>query len=138
MRAQLHVTTNDNIADYSNGKRFRFAVVDLDRAEVYPANFVCLLPMQLGLNRKGLNVFVRIFGDRSLEVAKGLLLKALERETDSEVKRQIEGRLKLLEPKPINQTKCDACGQLFQAKPKKGFKQKFCPECLKKKFANRA
>ena len=137
MRAQLHLTRNNDAADYSNGKRFRFAVVDLDRAGAYPVNFVCMLPSQLHPKGKGINVFVRVFGDKSLEVAKGLLLDALEIESDAEVKAELGRRLKLLEAKPVNQKKCEVCGNLFHPVRVKGFKQKFCQECVKKKFGSR-
>jgi cytochrome c-type biogenesis protein CcmE len=138
MKLSLLVCRNDNVEDYSVSKRFRFAVVDLDKGKDYPVNFVCMLPMQPNSSGKGLSVFVGIFGDKSLIVAKELLLEALEVETASEVKREIERRLKLLGSKPVNQVKCDVCGQLFQAQPRKRFKQKFCPECLRKKFGSRA
>jgi hypothetical protein len=138
MKLSLHIHSHDDLEDYSVGKRLRFAVVDLDKGKDYPLNFVCMLPLQPNSSGKGHSVFVGIFGDRSLKVARELLLEALESETDSEVKWEIERRLRLLGPKPINQIKCDACGQFFQAQPRKGFKRKFCPECLKKKFGNRA
>ena len=138
MRVSLQIHKHDDADDYSAGKRFRFVVVDLNKGKDYPVNFVCLLPMQPNSLGKGFSVFFGIFGDKSLIMAKKLLLEALETETDSEVKREIERRLKLLEPKPVYQVNCDVCGQLFQAQPRKRFKQKFCPECLRKKFDGRA
>ena len=42
-----------------------------------------------------------------------------------------------LEPKPDLEKRCMICGAIFQAKPKHGFKQKYCPECLKKKYGNK-
>jgi hypothetical protein len=137
MKAGLHIHKHDDVEDYSSGKRFRFAVVDLDKSGDYPVNFVCLLPMHPNSKAKDLSVFVGIFGVKSIAVARELLLEALGVETDFEVKREIVRRLRLLEPKPINQAKCIVCGRLFQAQPKNRFKQKFCPECLKKKFGSR-
>ena len=137
MRFRLHVSRLDDARDYSGGKRFRLAVVDLDRTKDYPLNFVCMLPLRIGSDGKEPNVFTRVFGDKSLEVAKKLLVDALEAEDDSDVKAEIEMRLKLLEPKPVCEKACVSCGKLFQAEPRKGFKQKFCPECFKKKFAGR-
>jgi len=137
MRVGLHLYKHDDAEDYSVGRRFRFAVVDLDKGKKYPLNFVCMLPTQLNPKGKGLCVFVNVFGDRSLEVAKGLLLDALEIESDAEVRAELGRRLKLLEAKPVYQKKCDGCGNLFQLRRAKRFKQKFCQECLKKKFGSR-
>lgn len=49
LRVRLHIARCDNVLDYSGGKRFRFAVVDLDKAKEYPVNFVCLFPLRLNL-----------------------------------------------------------------------------------------
>ena len=43
----LRISKFDSVADYSGGKRFRFAIIDLDRGKEYPVNFICLLPLQL-------------------------------------------------------------------------------------------
>jgi len=137
LRLRLRISKFENAADYLGGQRFRFAVVDLDKGKDYPVNFVCMLPMRIGFGGKGSNIFTRLFRDRSLEVAKNLLVDALKAEDDSEVKSEIERRLKLLEPKPFCEKPCVSCGKLFQAEPRKGFRQKFCPECFKKKFAGR-
>jgi hypothetical protein len=137
MRVGLRLSRLDYVADYSVGRRFRFAVVDLDKGKDYPLNFVCMLPRQLGPKGKGLSVFVKVFGDKSLEQARALLTGALETEDNPEVKAEITRRLKLLEPNPISQIKCSACGKLFQPRRAKRFKQKFCQECVKKKFGSR-
>jgi hypothetical protein len=83
-------------------KSFRFAVVDFSKSKSYPSNFVCMLPTQLGAGRSDC-VFLQVFKDKSLEQAKALLKAAMERADDSEVKAEIERRLKLLEPKGVNQ-----------------------------------
>ena len=137
MRFRLRISRRDDSGDYSVGRRFGFAVVDLDRGKDYPLNFVCMLPLRIGSSGKEHSTFVRVFGDKSLEVAKKLLVDALKAEDDSDVKADIERRLKLLEPKSVCEKACVSCGKLFQAEPRKGFKQKFCPECFKKKFAGR-
>ena len=137
MKVGLYIHKNDNASDYSSGKRFRFAVVDLDRAENYPVNFLCMLPTQVSSKGKTLSIFVKIFGDRSLEQAKILLSKALEIEDDSEVKAEIQKRLKRLEPKPAIEAKCDGCGKLFFPRRLKRFRKNFCEECLKKKSGSR-
>ena len=132
MKLSLLVCRNDDVEDYSLGKRFRFAVVDLDKGKDYPVNFVCMLPMQPNSSGKGLSVFVGIFGDRSLEQARALLTGALLTEDDSEVKAEIERRLKLLDAKPLSQIECSSCGKFFQPRRIRRFKKNFCPECMKK------
>ena len=137
MRLRLKISRQDDVDDYSAGKRFRFAVVDLDKAKTYPLNFVCMLPLRLSYVGKEPNSFVRAFGDRSLEVAKKLIVDALDAEQDADVKGELERRLKLLEPSPMSEKACASCGKLFQAKPKQWFKQKYCPECVKKRYGSR-
>jgi hypothetical protein len=100
MRVGLLVCKYDDAQDYSVGRRFRFAVVDLDKGKNYPLNFVCMLPTNINVNGKSQSVFLQIFRDKSLEQARALLTKALETESDSEVKAEISRRLKLLEAKP--------------------------------------
>jgi len=89
MKPSLHIHRHYDVEDYSGGRRFRFAVVDLDKGRAYPVNFVCMLPMQPNSLEKGISVFLGIFGNQSLNVAKEMLLAALEKETDAEVKREI-------------------------------------------------
>ena len=123
-------------ADDNNGrKNFRFAIVNSSKSKSYPQNFVCKLPSQFGKGNVD-SAFLKLFGDKSLEQARALLKDAWEREDDSEVKAEIERRLKLLEPKEANQIKCSNCGKLFQPKGKRKFKNSFCEECMKKRFGN--
>jgi hypothetical protein len=137
LRLRLLISQGKDERDNSNGRRFRFVVVDLDRGEDYPANFVCMLPMRVRPDRKEDSVFVGVFGDESVEMAKKLLVDALRREYDSAVKGEIERRLKLFEVKPVSEGVCVSCGRRFQRKPGTRFKQRFCEECVKKKFAGR-
>jgi hypothetical protein len=102
MRVGLLLCRYNDAEDYSVGRRFRFAVVDLDKGKDYPLNFVCMLPMKIDGGGKSPSVFLQIFGDKSVEQARALLTGALETESDSEVKAEIERRLKLLEAKPIS------------------------------------
>jgi hypothetical protein len=107
-----------------------FAVVDLDKAEEYPANFVCMLP-QLDSKPKPAAMFSRIFGDKSLQTAKKLLSEALVRENDPKVKTEIKKRLKALEPKSVIEIHCKLCGSSFQ--PKLGrHQQRICQTCRTK------
>jgi hypothetical protein len=137
MRAGLLLCKYNDAEDYSVGRRFRFAVVDLDKGKNYPLNFVCMLPAKIDADGKTQSVFLQLFGDKSVEQARELLTGALETESDSEVKAEIERRLNMLEPKSDVGKRCLSCGQIFQAKPKHGFKQKYCPECIRKKFSSR-
>ena len=137
MNVRLQIFKQDDVNDYSLGRRFRFAIVDLDKSQSYPSNFVCMLPAQISGEGKPHSIFLQVFGDKSIEQAKALLTGALETEDDFEVKAEITRRLSLLEPKPISQVKCGVCGKLFQPRRGKRFKQKFCQECVKKKFGSR-
>lgn len=137
MGFSLYVGTCDNAADYSGGKRYRFAVVDLDRAKEYPLNFVCMLPLRIGSHENKPSKFATTFGEKSLTVAKKLLTDALKSEDDPNIKAEIERRLKLLEPKPIPEKVCVSCGTTFKVEPRKRFRQKFCQDCLKKRFPSR-
>ena len=137
MKLSLLVCRFDNAKDYSMGKRFRFAVVDLEKSKSYPSNFVCMLPTQISGKTRLESIFMQVFGDKSLEQARALLVKALETEEDAEVKAEIEKRLQMLEPEPVIQIKCSGCGKLFQPRRVRKYKQNFCEECMKKKCSSR-
>jgi hypothetical protein len=132
MNLRLYVCKRDDMRGYSQSYHIRFAIVDLDKSQDYPSNFVCMLPQQVSGNTKQYSVFAKVFGNHSSELAKRLLTEALETEDDSEIKAEIEKRLKLLEPKPI-QIKCRVCGKSFEPKIIGRFKQKTCQECRLKK-----
>jgi len=135
MNLRLYVSKNDYARDYSQGRYIRFAVIDLDKSKSYPANYVCMLPLQPRANGKAHNIFSKLFGNDSLELAKRLLTKALKAEGNSEVKAEIEKRLILLEPKPPCQVKCRVCGNFFEPERRR-FRQKICQECTRKKYAS--
>jgi hypothetical protein len=59
-----------------------FAVLDLDKAEEYPSNFVCLLPKKLENGCKTNSNFLDIFGNESSQIAIKLLTNALRSEND--------------------------------------------------------
>jgi len=124
-------------ADEDNQSRrsFRFVVVDANKSKSYPQNFVCVLPVNLGKGKVD-SAFLKAFKDKNLEQAKTLLKAAWEHEDDSDIKAEIERRLKLLEPKAVDQIKCSSCGKLFQPKRMRKFKNNYCEECLKKRFGN--
>jgi len=133
MNLRLSISKNDDARDYSQGRYIRFAVIDLDKSKSYPANYVCMLPLQPRANGKAHNVFLKLFGNDSLELAKRLLTKALKTETDPEIRAEIEKRLKLLEPKPSCQVKCRVCGNFFKLERRR-FKQRLCKECRLKQY----
>ena len=137
MNFRLLVFTQDYVDGASLKTHFRLAVVDLDKAKTYPSNFVCLLPLQINEARKTSNVFFRVFGNKSLEQAKALLKEALKGEDEPEIKAEMERRLKLLEPKTVNQLCCSDCGKLFGSKRARRFKRNYCPDCMNKKYGNR-
>ena len=132
MNLRLEVFKTDYARDYPQGLHIRFAVVDLDKSKKYPANYICLLPMDPKANNKASN-FSKLFGTESPEIAKRLLTKALKTEKDAEIKAEIEKRLELLTPKPPVQVKCRVCGDFFEPK-KSRFKQTLCQECKQKRY----
>jgi len=84
----------------------RFVVVDLNKSESYPENFVSMLLMRIDSEGKIPIAFTKLFGNKSLKIARGVLTESLNKEQDSEIKAEIERRLKLLEPNPVIQIKC--------------------------------
>ena len=137
MKLGLYIHRFDNAKDYSAGKRFRFAVVDLDKSNSYPSNFICMLPTNMSDKGKSKSIFLQVFGDKSLEQARALLTGALKTEEEAEVKAEVEKRLKTLEPEPVSQINCSGCGKLFQPRRIRRFKKNFCEECFKRIYAAR-
>jgi hypothetical protein len=137
MNLRLRVSRCYDVRDYSQRHHIRFSVIDLDKSKEYPANYVCTLPLQPKphANDKAHNIFSKLFGNDSLELAKQLLTKALKTEDDSEIKAEIEKRLKLLEPKPAVQVKCSFCGNFFEPRRRRS-EQKVCQECTQRKYAS--
>jgi hypothetical protein len=116
----------------SLAQRYRCAVVDLDRPEKYPSNFVCMLPAQIGSDKH--SVFVKLFGDKSIELAGQLLTDALGTETDIETKAEIGRRLKIIKSPGANKVECIVCRKPFKPIRRRGFRQKLCPECRNKRI----
>lgn len=124
--------------DNSLGKTYRFAILDSSKAKEYPANFVCMLPLKVDQGKgKTLNVFGELFGDKSVDFAIGLLKEALKTESDSEVKTEIERRLKLIDPKQANVVQCCKCKKSFHPRKIRRYKQNFCDDCLKAEYGQR-
>ncbi len=137
MRVRLHILKYEDARDYSEGRHLRFAVVDLDRSKEYPANFLCLLPTRLSFSEKKPNAFEKTFGSQSFDVAKKLLTDALKKEDDEDTRVEIERRVKLLNPESARDKTCPSCGKTFRPNPKKKTKQRYCEDCLKRKYGSR-
>jgi hypothetical protein len=72
----------------------QLVVVDLDKSQHYPLNYVCVLPRYFRLLEKRTSQFARIFGSKSLCLAKKLLLEASQKEGDPAIKKVITKRIK--------------------------------------------
>jgi hypothetical protein len=72
----------------------QLVVVDLDKGKHYPSNFVCILPRYLRLLEKRSSNFAKIFGGKSLNVAKNLLAEAKHQEENPEIQKIINKRIK--------------------------------------------
>jgi hypothetical protein len=136
MNLKLYILKRDDARDYTLRTYIRFAVIDLDRSKKYPENFVCVLPQQLSSIVGQSSVFANLFGGKSLELAKKLLSDALKTEDDTEIKAEIEKRLKTFQPKPTASGKCVVCGNAFQLRRTGRYKQKICPECRRKQYSS--
>jgi hypothetical protein len=129
---ELRIFARNSIHGPHGWNHLRFAVVDLDRSKTYPDNFVSMLPMRINSDGKPPSVFTKFFGNKSLKIAIELLTKSLKKEQTSEIKAEIERRLKLLEPDPFIHIKCHVCRQFFKTTKEKVQNQKICPECIKR------
>ena len=78
-------------------KCVKLVVVDLDKGKHYPLNFVCVLPRYLRLLERRSSNFAKIFGGKSLHVAKDLLVEAKDREADPQIQKVITKRIKDIE-----------------------------------------
>jgi len=74
----------------------QLVVVDIDRSKYYPLNFVCVLPRYFRILEKRSSKFAKLFGIRSHDMAKQLLIDASRREDDPEIKNLITKRLKAI------------------------------------------
>jgi hypothetical protein len=74
--------------------RVQLVVVDLDKSKRYPLNFVCVLPQYFRILEKRSSKFAKLFGVKSLSVAKKLLVEASDSEDDPEIQEVISKRIK--------------------------------------------
>jgi len=131
MKLELEIFAVDS-EDTRVGRRFRFAVVDLDKPGGYPRNFVCLLPSRVTEVGKSNSVFLTIYGNKGVEQAKRLLIEALKKERKREIMNEIERRLELLGPKTGTQIKCRSCGKVFEINRARKYSIYLCQACRNK------
>jgi hypothetical protein len=87
-------------AGYSQAQeRIQLVVVDLDRGKRYPLNFVCILPRYFRILEKRSSKFAKLFGTKSLTMAKELLIDAQHQEEDPEIITAIKRRIKDIDAK---------------------------------------
>jgi len=80
-------------------ERIQLVVVDLDQNKRYPLNFVCVLPRYFRILEKRSSKFAKMFGEKSLHIAKKLLVDAAHQEADPEIQTVINRRIKDIDSK---------------------------------------
>jgi ABC-type oligopeptide transport system substrate-binding subunit len=101
MKPSLYLFKKENgRSEYSMKTEVQIVVVDLDKSKKYPQNFVCILPQTAISPGRTPNIFSKVFGQDSLEVAKKLLHKALKSEQDDDIRKELQTRLKTLKTYP--------------------------------------
>jgi hypothetical protein len=97
MNPQLLILRKNEMDQFDSGNRVYFVVVNLDKDREYPANFVCILPAQKHSIIKPSTEFSSVFGTDGLRLAKKLLKDALRDEDESQIRAEIERRLRILD-----------------------------------------
>ena len=133
VKLELSISTKIVSTIYGDRQEFVFSVLDLDRSESYPQNFVCILPKRLESKSSAVNPkFRKIYGAESNQLAIKLLNAELSNGGSSEVKDEIRRRLKALEPaKPLT-AKCNVCGCVFEPRKFRRYIQRTCQNCRSK------
>jgi hypothetical protein len=98
---QLRILKGKTTKDYTPRRRLRFAIIDKDQTREYPTNFICILPQHMNTATAEASVFAKTFQENRADIAKRLLTDALQREQDPQIKKEIESRLRQLEPRYI-------------------------------------
>ena len=135
MELQLYIIKHYGLKYRAKGMQIRFAVVDKNKANRYPANFLCLLPRLVNPRLKQKYKFIELFGSESPQLAQDLLNRALITENDTNIREAIIKRLKFLNVHPVCQAKCRFCGQSFQPKKGKYGPTRMCLECKQRIYA---
>jgi hypothetical protein len=76
--------------------RYRLIVIDPNNRTGYPANYVCVLPKKLYDKGKPLSLFVKKFGNKSLNYAVELINEAIKHEQNTQNKAELQKRLDIL------------------------------------------
>ena len=127
MKLELSVSKKNTKKACVHTEELVFSVVDWDKADSYPRNFVCLLSKNFRREGNPAGKFLKIYGKESNRIAIELLTKALRSQGDLGVRAEIEKRLKALKPKPT--AKCAICGCTFEPRRFGHFLQKVCGTC---------
>jgi hypothetical protein len=98
MKPKLYAFKREELKRYNSRNRICFVVVNSDKTEKYPANFVCVLPKHKSSIINSSTQFSREFGKENLGLARQLLTKAYKDEDDAEIRAEIQERLKILKP----------------------------------------
>jgi len=94
MRPNLYLLKKQNgRTEFTMKTEVQVVVVDLDKSKDYPLNFVCIFPQTATSVGKHSNIFSKVFGTNSSEVAIQLLQRALKREKDAEIRSELKKRL---------------------------------------------
>ena len=133
MKLELSISRKTINTIYGIREEFVFTVLDLDKSENYPQNFVCILPKSLGSKSSALNAkFQEIYGEESNKLAIKLLNAELAKAGNFAVKDEIRTRLKALEPAQALTAKCTVCGCIFEPKKFRRYIQRVCQNCRSK------
>ena len=97
LRLRLRISRRYDLKNDLAEKRFSVVVVDLDKAKTYPLNYVCIFPTGFESSPKRSPYFMRMFGEKSLKLAKRLLFHALRAESDPDFRKEFERRIKLFD-----------------------------------------
>ncbi len=120
----------NGVSGYS--EKLVFSVVDLDKANNFPENFVCIFPKTFGKGNKPATKFEEILGENSVQIAMDLLTKTLREVDDSEVKEELEKRIKALQRR--TSSICVVCSQDFEPKKFGRYVQNVCQSCRSKEL----
>lgn len=134
MRLSLHMAKNYTVKNYNKPSFISLAVVDLDISDIFPANFVCTLPKRLMVASQNQPMFQKKFGKKSLQILNTLLEKALETTEDPDFKKELESRLKLINPNSKILVNCCVCRKNFVARMIEFSLQETCISCVNKKL----
>jgi len=82
-----------------------FVIVDLDKSNLYPLNFVCVLPLWRKFPLWE-SAYSKIFGEKGISFALKSLSEALKTAEDEEIIKAIRTRLKLLDHLTTQKMNC--------------------------------